>query len=186
MSRLQWYEIDGWFTETDAEALGKICDRVPDGGRIVEIGSFRGRSTVFMAHRTEGRGIGILTVDNFKGGEASDVATMAQVRSPSLFTLWANLKAAGVDERVQVLVSDSIKAKVLLHGADVDLVFLDGDHRRDAVIRDASAWSEFEGKGGPVILCGHDANGRPGKAMRDIYGNYMQQESNVWWIGSHS
>ena len=182
MSRLEWHEIDGWFTREDAAALGKLCDRVPQGGRIVEIGSFCGRSTVFMAQYVEGRNINILAVDNFKGGDPEDPATVRQQKEPTLLALMANLEMAGVNRYVQVLASDSIKAKVLLQGAQVDLVFLDGDHRRDAVIRDASAWSEFTGMNGSVIVCGHDAYEGPGQAVRDIYGDAVRQEANVWWL----
>ena len=37
--------VDGWLTAAQARQLFDAASRVPDGGRIVEIGSFHGRST---------------------------------------------------------------------------------------------------------------------------------------------
>ncbi len=41
-------DVDGWMTEGQAEALFDAAHGCPDGGTIVEIGSFRGRSTIVL------------------------------------------------------------------------------------------------------------------------------------------
>ena len=155
MSRLEWHEIEGWFTAADAEALGKLCDRVDDGGRIVEVGSFLGRSTIFMAHRVQGRRIRILTVDNFRGGEPE----------------------------VDVLMADSLEAAAWLCGLRVDLVFLDGNHHSDVMMKDLNAWFGFDYRAGPARrLCGHDAREGPGRVVRERFGDRVRQKANVWWL----
>ena len=41
--------VEGWMTDAQARRLFEAGARVPSGGRIVEIGSFRGRSTIILA-----------------------------------------------------------------------------------------------------------------------------------------
>ncbi|MET0325405.1 MAG: class I SAM-dependent methyltransferase, partial [Ilumatobacteraceae bacterium] len=41
--------IDGWMSDDQGRRLYAAAARCPAGGRIVEIGSFRGRSTVVLA-----------------------------------------------------------------------------------------------------------------------------------------
>ena len=49
-------DVDGWMTRGQAEALYDAAARVRPGGRIVEIGSFRGRSTIILASAAAGGG----------------------------------------------------------------------------------------------------------------------------------
>src|SRR5437773_9567969 len=44
-TKLNWHDIDGWFTDADAECYQRIVERVPPNGTIVEIGAWMGRST---------------------------------------------------------------------------------------------------------------------------------------------
>src|SRR3954454_20747771 len=41
--------IDGWLSEGQVRRLFAAAGQVPAGGRIVEIGSFRGRATIVLA-----------------------------------------------------------------------------------------------------------------------------------------
>ena len=41
--------VEGWLTDAQAALLWEAAHRVRTGGSIVEIGSFRGRSTIVLA-----------------------------------------------------------------------------------------------------------------------------------------
>src|SRR5690349_2956533 len=45
--------VEGWLTDAQARRLWDAARTVPAGGSVVEIGSYRGRSTVVLARATE-------------------------------------------------------------------------------------------------------------------------------------
>ena len=63
-----YFKIPGWFNY--AEAYDQIVDQIPDDGKIVEIGSFLGRSTHYLATslmNANKEQVKIYCVDTFEG-----------------------------------------------------------------------------------------------------------------------
>jgi hypothetical protein len=116
-------------------------------GNIVEIGSFRGRSTVAMATGLKKRGGGnIYCIDPWN---AQGVTKQHHID---------NLKKAGCNDvvvRVQDLSWNVLKSKKPkeLFKNEIGLLFIDGDHREKAVKKDLK-WVSLVRKGG-IIIC-HD------------------------------
>ncbi|MGA9380853.1 MAG: hypothetical protein WBV73_18980, partial [Phormidium sp.] len=46
---LEWDQIEGWFNLPQAVALQKIVKQLPTGAKVVELGSYKGRSSVAIA-----------------------------------------------------------------------------------------------------------------------------------------
>ena len=61
-------DVEGWLTEAQAARLDGCARAVPPGGRIVEIGSFRGRSTIVLA-RAAAAGVEVVAVDPHLGSD---------------------------------------------------------------------------------------------------------------------
>src|SRR3954470_1303603 len=59
-------DVEGWLSEAQARRLWAAAERVPAGGRLVEIGSFRGRSAIVMASAL-GDGARMVAIDPHAG-----------------------------------------------------------------------------------------------------------------------
>ena len=66
--RHSYFKIPGWFNYSETYDI--IVDRISDNGKIVEIGSFLGRSTHYLATSLYNAGkdnVKIYSVDTFEG-----------------------------------------------------------------------------------------------------------------------
>src|SRR3954469_2916513 len=60
--------VDGWMTQDQGQRLWDAASRVPEGGQIVEIGSFRGRSMIVLARAAATAG-SIVAIDPHAGND---------------------------------------------------------------------------------------------------------------------
>src|SRR3954447_1297144 len=94
--------VEGWMTDAQARRLFEAGTRVPPGGRIVEIGSFRGRSTIILS-LAAAQGVEVVAIDPHGGGDRGpQEITPDAVRGDEDFrTFQDNLRRAGVEGRVR-------------------------------------------------------------------------------------
>lgn len=138
-----------------ARRLWRAAHDVPGGGRIVEIGSFRGRSTIVLASAAE-TGVEVVAIDPHAGtdrgpqeieGYAHEAATDHEVFN-------ANLERAGVRDRVRHVRAFSHDALAAVDG-DIDVLFIDGAHRYGPARDDIVSWGRRVPTGGTMLI--HDA-----------------------------
>ena len=89
--------VPGFLMEEEARLLGTIAACVPADGAIVEIGSFKGKSTVMLGKVAAHYGLGpVVAIDphNFNNTELQDFKVDAAASSFQDFL--NNLEAAGV------------------------------------------------------------------------------------------
>jgi predicted O-methyltransferase YrrM len=143
--------VDGWFSTDEAIALFDCALRAPavDGEVIcVEIGSFKGRSTIATASALELRGQPgrVIAIDPHDGdihGEDGETRFRAFCK---------NIADRGLDHRVQQVRRFSHDV-ALGEGPDkVSMVFLDGSHLYDDVVEDLRDWVPRVVAGGIVLL----------------------------------
>jgi len=168
--------IDGWLTGKEASELydfGRCAT-----GPIVEIGSWKGRSTAALAlGAMAGTKQRVYTIDTFKGtpGRPSGNAVQSGERiGPDI--LRRNLDTAGVNGCVEILTGDSAELAESL--PKPSLVFVDGNH--DAVKRDILAYADRIADDGTMAL--HDWK-EPGvyKAIEETV-----SQDRRHWIQSHT
>ena len=124
--------VEGWLSDAQGRALYTAASRVRGRGAIVEIGSWKGRSTVWLAHGAQRAGARVIAVDpHVNSHEDPDANTL------DAFT--ANLARAGADGNVDALVMTSAEAARALRG-EVELLFVDGDHSVEGARADAVIW----------------------------------------------
>ena len=117
-------------------------------GKIVEVGSYLGGAMFWIAHAARDFGNDVYAVDSWTG--APDLAADETVYRG--FQL--NMKDAGLDDYVNVVKKASIEAADGFENGSLDLVYIDGDHRRAATYGDIHAWWPKLRIGG--VMIGHD------------------------------
>ncbi|MEZ0096081.1 class I SAM-dependent methyltransferase [Streptacidiphilus sp. EB129] len=148
-------DVPGWLTFRQAMALGRMAHEAGSKARILEIGSYQGRSTISLALGAAADAT-VVAVDPFLGNEvgprASDLSQGMPDGDREAFL--ANLARAGVTGKVTHLpLRSSDVPSVKATGAR--LVFIDGSHRFRDVAGDLRAASEWLLPGGRLAV--HDA-----------------------------
>jgi predicted O-methyltransferase YrrM len=139
-------EIEGWLSEPQGRALYAAAAACSGRGAIVEIGSWKGRSTVWLAHGAANAGQRIHAIDPHTGSREDP-------HERTLDAFLANLERAGAASLVDPLVMTSADAERSLHGP-VELLFVDGDHSPAGARSDADLWLPRIAEGGTVMF--HD------------------------------
>lgn len=132
--------------QIDEAALLYRLARDVSTGPVVEIGRFKGGSTVMFASALPD-GVELWSYDLHvtlrpdMPGEQLD----AELRDA--------LARLGVSDHVQLVVADSRTVEPPSH--EIELLFIDGDHSYEGAKADFERWSQFVKPGGNVLL--HDA-----------------------------
>jgi predicted O-methyltransferase YrrM len=136
--------LSGWMSEIELTKLAELASR---SKRIVEIGSWAGRSATAIAHHTPGL---LFCVDTWTRSLTLQKGAAVE---PTLFNEFL-FNTSGLP--VIPVMTDSLTAARWFAkcGMKFDMIFIDADHTADAVRADILAWRPLLELGG--ILCGHD------------------------------
>jgi predicted O-methyltransferase YrrM len=147
--------VDGWLTADQARRLYAAGAACPPGGRIVEIGSYRGRSTIVLASAA-GEGVEVVAIDPHAGTDRGpgEIAGFAAEAADDRAMFAANLDGAGVRARVRHVAAFSAAAQGLV-GGPVDVLYVDGAHRYGPARADLRDWGARVAPGGTMLV--HDA-----------------------------
>jgi hypothetical protein len=143
-------EVEGWLTDAQARRLSARASEA--SGTVVEIGSFRGRSTIVLASAADA----VVAIDPHAGSDRGpqEIAPDAARGDEDHEAFVANLARAGVEARVRHVRRPSADA----HG-DVDgpvaLLYVDGAHRFGPARADLAGWGGRVAPGGAMLV--HDA-----------------------------
>jgi predicted O-methyltransferase YrrM len=147
--------VEGWLSEAQARRLHECAGRVQAPARIVEIGSFRGRSAIVFAHAAT-EGVEVVAIDPHAGndrGPQQIQGTTAQGDSDHT-AFRANLERAGVAERVRHVRLPSQEALGAVEG-DVAVLYVDGAHRYRPARDDIVRWGARVADDGTLLI--HDS-----------------------------
>jgi predicted O-methyltransferase YrrM len=147
--------VEGWLSEDQAARLFERALTVPAGGTILEIGSFRGRSTIVLA-RAAGDEVTVVAVDPHAGSDRGpqEIVGRPDTGEADHLAFMANLRRAGVADRVRHVRRASADALGEVDGA-LDLLYVDGAHRYHPARGDLHAWGRRVRPGGTMLV--HDA-----------------------------
>ncbi|HVB10637.1 MAG TPA: class I SAM-dependent methyltransferase [Bacillota bacterium] len=156
-------DVDGWLSLEEAAGLAHLARTAPGDGRpfrAVEIGSWKGRSTIALAlgvrKRLEG---GTLWAVDHHRGSAEHRQMYGNVDTYAEF--WRNVGRAGLQDVVRPLVMTSHAASARFMPRSVQLLWVDGSHDYASVRQDLDDWLP---RLAPRAVAAFDDIGWPGVA----------------------
>lgn len=157
---LGYLDIDGWLTFREARGLYETAKALPEHRPVVvEIGSWQGKSSLVLAKGlAQKRSPVLYCIDPFNAsGDAASRELYAEQepREPELLLdrFVANMTSNGV--WAMVVLKQGMSHTIVGDFSDaIDLLFIDGDHDYEGVLRDFNEWSPFVKAGGLIAF--HD------------------------------
>lgn len=148
-------DVPGWLRAEQARRLWDAAGRVPEGGQIVEIGSYQGRSTIVLG-RAAADSVPVVSIDPHAGNDRAPTVwegSPADGRRDHL-AFNEHLRAHGVAGHVRHVCSSSSSAHKHVAG-EIDLLYVDGSHRYRDVLGDLRRWGSRVRDGGSMFV--HDS-----------------------------
>ena len=148
-------DVDGWLSPDQAARLYAAAAATRPGQQIVEIGSFRGRSTIVLAGAAPD-GVDIVAIDPHAGNDRGPQEIRGyQTEAAGDHEIFAaNLAAAGVSGRVRHVREFSNDAHHAVIGP-ITVLYIDGAHRFAPARHDIRRWGARIEAGGTMLI--HDS-----------------------------
>jgi hypothetical protein len=148
--------VEGWLSEGQARRLFERAASVPPSGRIVEIGSYRGRSAIVLAAAAGSAGVEIVAIDPHAGNDRGpqEIHGTASEGDADNEAFLGNLARAGVSDAVRHVRLPSQDALGAVEGP-IDLLYVDGAHRLAPAMNDIGRWGARVRPGGSLFV--HDS-----------------------------
>ena len=153
--------VEGFLSDAEGKTLYTLAKEHSGKGTIVEIGSWKGKSTIWLANGSrDGGKARIVAIDPHTGSpEHGRVNTLQEFKR--------NIKQAKVKDIVTTIVKTSEQASKDFK-EKVGLLFIDGNHDYDFVKTDFKVWEPKVVEHGAIAF--HDSHlwGGPKKVVREF------------------
>lgn len=170
--------VKGFLAEHEGRSLQRAALEASAAGPCLEVGSYCGKSTVYLGTACQARGTVLFAVDHHRGSEEHQPGE--GYHDPALFDARAGvmdsfrefrrtLARAGLEDTVVPLVAPSALA-ARAWTTPLGMVFIDGGHSLEAALTDYRAWAPHVAPGG--VLAIHDIYPDPadgGQAPYEIW-----------------
>ncbi len=171
--------IPGWMTRHELDWLYAMAQKMKT---VVEIGSFKGRSTYVLCSGCNGDAGKVFAVDPFTG-----VALQFNAQADGKPTFEDFMKNVGhFQHLVPLKMTSTEAAEDDRVPQKVDMVFIDGDHSYEGLMADLKAWAPRTEK----LVCGHDLDDPLYPGVRSaLVAYYGEQRINrgpgtLWFINN--
>lgn len=147
--------VAGYLHGSEPEFLSRLAFGVPKEHCIVEVGSFRGRSTIALAWGANDWAM-VYAIDPHHKHMVKDLAFGMDDHVAFL----ENILRAGVADKIRIINTSSMEAFqgwALVKRQDIGLIFIDGAHDYLSVKTDVEEWSRWLVIGGKLAI--HDSTG---------------------------
>ena len=168
----------GFLDEDEGRCLYQIALEASRAGPCLEIGSYCGKSTIYIGIACKTNNGILFSVDHHRGSEEQQPGQA--YFDPALFDpetgrvdtfheFRKTLEKAGLEDTVVAMVSRS-DAAARLWATPLSMVFIDGGHTAEAALADYACWAPHIMPGGYLLI--HDIFEDPaegGQAPHHIY-----------------
>ena len=154
-------DVRGFLPDQDGQQLFEWANQAAPIGPLLEIGSYCGRSTLWLGQAAKAHDTVVLALDHHRGSEEhqpgeghhDEVLVDTRGQFDSFGEFRRNIAAAGLEDTVIPIVARSETVGPYWQGG-LGMVFIDGGHSLDAALADYRAWAPHVLPGG--ILAIHD------------------------------
>ncbi len=152
----------GFMPDDEGLALHAAGRDAASVGPLLEVGSYCGKSAVYLGAAARAGGTVLFSIDHHRGSEENqagwehhdpEVVDPATGRMDTLPFFRRTIERAGLEDAVVAVVGDSPVIAANWRTA-LGLVFIDGGHALDVVLADYEAWSPQVAAGGVLVF--HD------------------------------
>ncbi len=171
----QRHAIKGFLADDEGIALYEACLSVASLGSCLEVGSYCGKSTVFLGQACKEAGTTLYAVDHHRGSEEHQFGE--EYHDPDLydnkiecvdsFPLFRKTIALAEMEDVVVPIVAPSSLTVKNWQTPLSFVFIDGGHSHAMAMDDCTAWAEKIAVGG--VLAVHDLFELPSEGGQGPY-----------------
>jgi len=172
--------IKGFLDPQEGEALYSYAKEFTKNGDAIEIGSYCGKSAVYIGSAVKENNQKLYSVDHHKGSEEQQPGQ--EFFDPDLINESGNgidtlpyfletIRSSSLENFVIPIVSSSKEAHEDLK-INFNMVFIDGGHSEEAAQNDYSLWSKRLNLGG--LLAIHDVFPNPEDGGRPPYNIYLK------------
>lgn len=153
--------VKGFMPEAEGIALHAAAQSYFTGGVGVEIGSYCGKSSVYLGDAARLRESTLVTIDHHRGSEEHQAGweyhdpslVGADGRFDTVGELRHTLAEAELEDVVVPIIGRSARIATWWN-TELDLVFIDGGHTEEAARADYEGWARWVRVGGGLII--HD------------------------------
>jgi len=148
-------DVQGWMTEAQAQRLWDRASELTTPARIVEIGSYQGRSAIVFG-RAAPDGVEVVAIDPHAGNDRGpqQIHGAPDEGQADHEAFLANLAEAGVADRIRHVRQPSQEAHGEVPG-EIDVLYIDGAHRYVPARDDIRDWGARVREGGTLLI--HDS-----------------------------
>ncbi|MGV9308637.1 MULTISPECIES: class I SAM-dependent methyltransferase [unclassified Nonomuraea] len=170
----------GFMPADEGMALFRAALRYGTRGPICEIGTYCGKSAVYLGAAARLTGSVVVTVDHHRGSEEIQPGwehhdpTLVDPRfgkMDSLPTFRTTIAEAGLEDEVIAIVGRSEQV-ARLWNTPLAMLFIDGGHSDEPVTRDYEGWSPHVMVGGALVF--HDIYPDPADGGQAPYRVYLR------------
>ena len=170
----------GFMPPDEGLALHRAAATVPADGPFLEIGSYCGKSAVYLGAAARERGRLLFALDHHRGSEENqpgwewhepDLVDAEVGRIDTLPRFRRTVHDAGLEGTVVALVADS-PSVAAVWTIPLALLFIDGGHGSEPAHRDYEGWVPHVVEGGYLVI--HDVFPDPADGGRPPYEIYCR------------
>ncbi|MDA2803717.1 class I SAM-dependent methyltransferase [Nocardiopsis suaedae] len=170
----------GFMPKEEGLALYEAASEYAPLGPVLEVGTYCGKSTVYLAAAARACGGTVVTVDHHHGSEEHQEGweyhdpSLVDPRTGRIDTVGefrGTMAAAGVEDTVVAVLGRSADV-ARLWGRPLGLLFIDGGHTEEAAQADYAGWSPHVAPGGALAI--HDVFPDPADGGRPPYNVYRR------------
>jgi predicted O-methyltransferase YrrM len=164
----------GFMPEPEAEALWDAAWAMAPDGVILEVGTYCGKSAVWIGAAAQRQGGTVVTVDHHRGSEENQSGwehhdpelVDDSGRMDTLPFFRATMAAAGLDDVVTAVIGASTTVSAIW-STPLAMLFIDGGHGDEPAANDYLGWARFVQPGG--VLAIHDVFEDPAQGGQAPY-----------------